>query len=434
MTFRGSILKTTADGVPVHDHDASEISGNAAFLSLKATRIRSGSITGQTITVAGGADGVIRSDNFAAGSAGWQIAGDGSAEFNDVTVRGTIFATAGEIGNLDVVDILELGAGGVIRTAPNNSQRVEITGSAASAVFFYTGDPDEGGGSAGVVGSIVEGSGASKKLITNVQSPSFDAATVDAFITLASETDDDSTGPAQIRLHFDSGLTLTPEVKVQDGAKLMISDGTAAAPSFTFNNDIDTGIYRAGANQINIAAAGVQQVAVVNGAVRLPDGTAAEPGVTFINSTDDGMYRNGDGATAIATNATAVAGFYPGSLRPGADNAQGLGVTAFRWVDVWAVDGTINTSDARIKTDVAPIPRAVDLVKAIGARQFRRVDLDNDRLNFGFIAQDVATALNPDRFNAVHRPDGDDLWALRSDQLVPVLWAAFTEHLEECRA
>ena len=41
--------------------------------------------------------GLTRSPNFVSGSAGWQIEADGSAEFNDVVVRGTIYASAGEI-------------------------------------------------------------------------------------------------------------------------------------------------------------------------------------------------------------------------------------------------------------------------------------------------------------------------------------------------
>jgi len=42
-------------------------------------------------------NGYIESANFVAGSAGFQIDG-GTAEFNDVVVRGTIYATVGEIG------------------------------------------------------------------------------------------------------------------------------------------------------------------------------------------------------------------------------------------------------------------------------------------------------------------------------------------------
>ncbi len=40
----------------------------------------------------------IQTSNFVTGSTGWQIKGNGDAEFNNVTIRGTIYATAGDIG------------------------------------------------------------------------------------------------------------------------------------------------------------------------------------------------------------------------------------------------------------------------------------------------------------------------------------------------
>ncbi len=48
----------------------------------------------------------IKSSNYSAGSAGWIIEGNGDAEFNAVTVRGTIYASAGEFtGTLKVTNI-----------------------------------------------------------------------------------------------------------------------------------------------------------------------------------------------------------------------------------------------------------------------------------------------------------------------------------------
>src|SRR5512144_693762 len=39
----------------------------------------------------------IQSPNFVTGSTGWNIAADGSAEFNDLTIRGTFFGTDFEV-------------------------------------------------------------------------------------------------------------------------------------------------------------------------------------------------------------------------------------------------------------------------------------------------------------------------------------------------
>lgn len=44
----------------------------------------------------------IQSTSYVAGSAGWRINGDGTAEFSGVVVRGTVFATAGLIGGITI--------------------------------------------------------------------------------------------------------------------------------------------------------------------------------------------------------------------------------------------------------------------------------------------------------------------------------------------
>jgi hypothetical protein len=46
----------------------------------------------------------LTSGNYVAGIAGFKIGDDGNAEFNDVTVRGTIYATAGDIGGWTLGD------------------------------------------------------------------------------------------------------------------------------------------------------------------------------------------------------------------------------------------------------------------------------------------------------------------------------------------
>lgn len=66
--------------------------GNAKISDLSVDKLTSGTINSQSIVVSGGLAGLIRSQNYVAGSTGWMIAGDGSAEFNNVIVRGTLDA------------------------------------------------------------------------------------------------------------------------------------------------------------------------------------------------------------------------------------------------------------------------------------------------------------------------------------------------------
>jgi hypothetical protein len=133
-------------------------------MTVRAGRITGGTINGKTIILAG-ASGVIRSDDFVTGTSGWQIAGDGSAEFNDVLVRGDIESgnwDGTSPANLATVDAgatvgfyldssvgsaqfegdiflggdLTLDGSGTVRTAPSG-QRVEMIGSAVDRISLY---------------------------------------------------------------------------------------------------------------------------------------------------------------------------------------------------------------------------------------------------------------------------------------------------------
>lgn len=65
---------------------------DAHVADLSASKITAGIISGQIIQIAG-AGGALRSSNYAAGSAGFNISGLGVAEFNSVTIRGTLEAS-----------------------------------------------------------------------------------------------------------------------------------------------------------------------------------------------------------------------------------------------------------------------------------------------------------------------------------------------------
>jgi hypothetical protein len=73
------------------------------------------SIEGNSITT-----GEIASSNFSAGALGWEVDFDGTAEFNEVTVRGAIYASSGEIGNLEITGLLTAtGASGRLEADTN---------------------------------------------------------------------------------------------------------------------------------------------------------------------------------------------------------------------------------------------------------------------------------------------------------------------------
>lgn len=60
-----------------------------------------------------------------------------------------------------------------------------------------------------------------------------------------------------------------------------------------------------------------------------------------------------------------------GHTKPGTDNAYTLGASGRRWSAVWAATGTIQTSDAREKTDIADLAAGLDFIRALRPVSYR---------------------------------------------------------------
>ena len=79
----------------------------------------------------------------------------------------------------------------------------------------------------------------------------------------------------------------------------------------------------------------------------------------------------------------------------GMDNATYLGAGTARWKSVFAVTGTIQTSDARYKKDIERIDakQAAAFLGALKPSWYRYTDGDSGRLHTGMIAQEVKEAM-----------------------------------------
>ena len=112
------------------------------------------------------------------------------------------------------------------------------------------------------------------------------------------------------------------------GVMKLGSVGSASAPTWTFRSDLDTGMYRNGADNLGFAAGGgivmqVRTVAVTfadsatpadgDADIRVVAPTAAtNPAYSFYNDPDTGMFRQAANELAFAT-AGAVAGYFRSS-------------------------------------------------------------------------------------------------------------------------
>ena len=141
----------------------------------------------------------------------------------------------------------------------------------------------------------------------------------------------------------------------------------------------------------------------------------------------------------------------------GVDNAQSCGISTNRWTAVWAVNGTIQTSDGRSKTDLADCDLGLDFICSLkpcswrfvvgGNRVVEQIPIRNEvghivghtpvveaipgkRRHYGLVAQEVKEALGNRDFGGWIQTDMDDPdseQALRYDQFIAPLIAAVQE-------
>jgi hypothetical protein len=74
-------------------------------------------------------------------------------------------------------------------------------------------------------------------------------------------------------------------------------------------------------------------------------------------------------------------------LYPPTDNAMGLGYSGGRWTVVYAVNGTIQTSDRNKKDNIVPITLGAEFIDRLTPRSFNMIG--DRRLRHGLVAQEV---------------------------------------------
>jgi hypothetical protein len=116
--------------------------------------------------------------------------------------------------------------------------------------------------------------------------------------------------------------------------------------------------------------------------------------------------------------------FHGGSLLPNNDNGQSLGTSSNRWSAVFATNGTIQTSDARLKRNVADLRYGLREVLQLRPVSYEWKDRSDDRQHLGLIAQEVQTVL-PE--TVVAGADPATTLGMSYAELMPVLVKAIQE-------
>lgn len=111
------------------------------------------------------------------------------------------------------------------------------------------------------------------------------------------------------------------------------------------------------------------------------------------------FYNFSTNVMLLAASSSSTIGFNSTSFFPSNNNIVSLGSNSTRWTEVFAINGTINTSDANYKQQIKPIDDVV--LRAWGKVQFCQYKMnhavekkgaDGARWHFGVIAQQVKEA------------------------------------------
>lgn len=143
---------------------------------------------------------------------------------------------------------------------------------------------------------------------------------------------------------------------------------------------------------------------------------------TAWNSTDQ-LFVAGNGTSAAAKNDALV--LYKngnmkldGSFYPNDDGVPTLGLLTNKWAAVYALNGTIQTSDMRMKKDINDISYGLDAIMKLHPVSFRWIDYPDNGVRFGLLAQEVQDVIN----EVVDRgEDAASTLGLRYSEFIPVL-------------
>jgi trimeric autotransporter adhesin len=108
---------------------------------------------------------------------------------------------------------------------------------------------------------------------------------------------------------------------------------------------------------------------------------------------------------------------FTGKVIPDGDNQHSLGQSGNRWSTVWAANGTIQTSDARLKTNITTSPYGLEQVLQMNPVQYNWKENPNADLQIGFLAQDIQKIIP----EAVVVPTNGDPMGMKYTELIPVL-------------
>jgi len=442
---------------------------NLNVFDVSATKITAGTISGKEIIIdtdesdpSNPVLGTIRSDNYLTGSDGWIINSDGSAEFQDATIRGTLNASDITTGTLDASAI-----------TVSNLSASSITSGSLSADRISGGTIDANNvtinnltvSSANVTGSF-NASVINAGTLSADRIPDLNASKITAGTMSADRISGGTIDASQIN----AGTLNANRIPNISAGK--ITSGTMSADRIS-GGTIDAGLITSGTMSADRISGGTLQGMTISGALISAVSVSSVGGVSGTSGTFSSIVRGstfqsatnssqvGFGTTSVflrgggSTNITAGStNKSHGNWAPSINNLYDLGTTSLKWDDVRATNSVIQTSDINLKDNVVTTDLGLDFINDLTPieytwKAFGGGEEDDETINpiagtrthLGFSAQDIKEKLithkGADQNIAVYTEsqydedfDSETMtneFGLRTAELIPVLVKALQE-------
>ena len=240
-----------------------------------------------------------------------------------------------------------------------------------------------------------------------------------------------STNVPQITVDAKGRITSVTNVAISGGGAVSSVTGSGAITASPTTGSVVVSVATAGTSTAGIVSTGTQTFAgakTFSSVVTGGNGFLSTPGSYNFTASNESIYGSA-GIVTISVGGSARVNFTTSDLLPNTDNSLGLGSGARRWTAVYAVNGTIQTSDANSKQDIADLDdaerRVAVRIKGL-IKKFRFKDAvatkgNAARIHVGVIAQEVrdaftAEGLDADRYGMFC---SDTWWEREEDVYLP---------------
>ena len=211
---------------------------------------------------------------------------------------------------------------------------------------------------------------------------------------------------------------------------LLGSDADVSASGSVNQTVIGQGATGVADNSVSLGNASVT-------AVYIAKGNDTSQDLNFFDSAGGGgnlQYTHGDDQMKFGVADAVRARLFAGSFDPGSNDAIDLGSSSRRWDDVFATNGTIDTSDKRRKDNIKDTSLGLDFVNKLKPKEYKWKDYTDEegvskkftRKHQGLLAQDVEQTikdigLTNNDFAGIVYDKESDIYGLRYTQLIAPL-------------